>query len=221
MDPPSKTWPAPQVCIDDNGIDNRGLCHVFAQILHFALHCIASITCLPCTSFRPSSTRELAAVRWHAARWLLVLSNLANDTLSFLLLVSHWTVGLIDQLSVLFLEGNLKKMSTYPICVGDRSHLPKPTSQFRASIRTEYYSSRLRLQGLNWTLWHIVFVLSSSSRTLFPVDGALVFLLRTFPRTINLKTWSSLRTLPPMIPCALVVSLHSYLVALGKKRLPD
>jgi hypothetical protein len=47
-------------------------------------------------------------------------------------------VGLIDQLSVLFLEGNLKKMSTYPIRVGDRSHLPKPTSQFRASIRTPY-----------------------------------------------------------------------------------
>lgn len=29
MDPPSKKWLAPQVCIDDNGIDNRGLCHVF------------------------------------------------------------------------------------------------------------------------------------------------------------------------------------------------
>jgi hypothetical protein len=55
----------------------------------------------------------------------------------------------------------------------------------------------------------------SSSRTLFPVDGTLVLFLRTFPRIINLKTWSSLQTLPPMIP--LVVSLHSCLVALGKR----
>jgi hypothetical protein len=98
---------------------------VFAMLLHKlstwfrafqVLARMESITVtLPCTSFS-SSTRVMVAVYWHAARWLLVSSNLANDTLSstpqLLLSQLYRAVGLIDELLVLFLEGNLKKMST-------------------------------------------------------------------------------------------------------------
>jgi hypothetical protein len=119
MDLPSKTRPTPQVCFDDNGIDHDGLCHILAQLLHsfhiliqviawhygynFASPGQASTSCYsarwwPFPGMRPASCWSCSTLRMVPFPFLYSFHSLTRQA-----------VGLIDQLSRLFLEGSILK----------------------------------------------------------------------------------------------------------------